>query len=82
MNMKMSKQAEKAITAHVDHIIANNQWDGEDDWFEYEYDGEVVDINIWRDDDGTVRASVYATYQTPNGLTTDTDVWYNLEAYQ
>ena len=79
--MKISKQAEAAITTHVDHIVANNQWDGEDDWFEYEYDGEVVDINIWRDDDDIVRVSVYATYQTANGLTTDTDVWYNLESY-
>lgn len=81
MNMHMTEQAEKAITAYVDNIIANNQWDGEDDWFDYEYDGEVVDINIWRDDDDIVRVSVYATYQTANGLTTDTDVWYNLESY-
>lgn len=79
--MHISKQAETAITEHVDHILANNQWDGEDDWFEYEYDGEVLDINIWRDDDDIVRVSVYATYQTANGLTTDTDVWYNLGSY-
>jgi hypothetical protein len=81
MNMKMSAKAEKEITSYVDSIVANNQWDGEDDWFDYEYDGQVVDINIWRDDDNYIRATVYPTIETPNGLTTDTDVWYNLENY-
>jgi len=82
MNMKMSDAAEEEITGYVDHIVSNNQWDGEDDWFDYEYEGQVVDINIWRDDDGYIRATVYATMDTPNGLTTDTDVWYNLSAYK
>lgn len=82
MNMTMSDRAEKELTQFVDTIVSNNQWDGEDDWFDYEYQGDVVDINIWRDDDGYVRATVYPTYQTPNGLTTDTDVWYNLSSYK
>ena len=41
MNMKMSAKAEKEITSYVDSIVANNQWDGEDDWFDYEYDFAV-----------------------------------------
>lgn len=79
--MNISEKAEKEITSYVDGIVANNQWDGEDDWFDYEYDGQVVDINIWRDDDNYIRATVYPTIETPNGLTTDTDVWYNLAAW-
>lgn len=82
MNMTMSERAEKELTQYVDTIVSNNQWNGEDDWFDYEYEGDVVDINVWRDDDNYIRATVYPTYQTSNGLTTDTDVWYNLSAYK
>lgn len=82
MNMKMSKEAEEEITGYVEHILANNQWNDDDDWLDYEYEGQVLDINIWRDDDGYIRATVYPTIDTPNGLTTDTDVWYNLSAYK
>lgn len=76
--LELSDKAVKQIAGYVKHILRENRWNEEDDWFEYELEDEVIDINIWKDDNQYLKVTVFSTMNTPNGLATDTDVWYDL----
>ena len=76
--LELSDKAVTQIAYYVKYILREKLWNNEDDWLEYELDDDVIDINIWRDDNYYLNVTVYATMSTPNGLATDTDVWYEL----
>lgn len=69
----MPKDVVKIATQMAQEIVDNHQWDGEDDWFCVD---ESNDLNIWRDMDNRVRASLFPVSDKGETIT---EVWTDIE---
>jgi len=70
-----------AAEQKVSELLDHPERDPDDDWFDFSWKEDTYSLNIWMDEEGITRATLFLDRKDPQTgyLVTDVNIWADIE---